>query len=488
MYMNNFQDQNKQQAIDTLLGARSGQEQVALYDPLYTAADEELARRKDEYATKKGVQLFLGTYNVCAQPAQRLDLWLNQAVGADIVVLSFQEIVPLTAQQMLSSAAEPMRFWETMALDALNTGDEPYIVLRSELLFATSVLLLVRESMLPNVRNVEGATKKTGFRGMSGNKGGIAVRMDVFDTDLCVVGAHLAAGNTNVDERNGDYQSIARGIQFPRGRTIESHTHVFWAGDLNYRFDQLSSAEVRSLCAELSAATYDGKPEAPSGVLAKLYAHDQLKLAQASRMAFSDYLEGPLLFRPTYKYDIQSDHYDSSEKARAPAWTDRIVYRTKMQDADSIRLNMYGCAELRISDHRPVFAMFDVQAYVVDTDKRAAVQSQLLGTIRKYSSSLPQPSDNEQQWWNQGAPLAPSADTTTRGNPFVSPPPPSVPARPGGAARAVPPPMPPRQLPSAPLTAQPEAAGVAPSAPALPEDHGESPAAPPPIPPRPDRT
>ena len=41
--MNNFQDQSKQQAIDTLLGTRSGQTQVVLYDPVYTAADEELA-------------------------------------------------------------------------------------------------------------------------------------------------------------------------------------------------------------------------------------------------------------------------------------------------------------------------------------------------------------------------------------------------------------------------------------------------------------
>ena len=37
--------------------------------------------------------------------------------------------------------------------------------------------------------------------------------------------------------------------------------------------------------------------------------------------AFTGYNEGPLLFRPTYKYDYGFDTYDSSEKYRIPAWT-----------------------------------------------------------------------------------------------------------------------------------------------------------------------
>ncbi len=50
-------------------------------------------------------------------------------------------------------------------------------------------------------------------------------------------------------------------------------------------------------------------------------------------------LEPPLWFRPTYKYDIDSDVYDSSKKKRPPAWTDRILYSstyTNISSASSV--------------------------------------------------------------------------------------------------------------------------------------------------------
>jgi len=39
------------------------------------------------------------------------------------------------------------------------------------------------------------------------------------------------------------------------------------------------------------------------------------------KSAFAGYEEGPLLFRPTYRYDLGTDTYDTSEKMRIPAWT-----------------------------------------------------------------------------------------------------------------------------------------------------------------------
>lgn len=37
--------------------------------------------------------------------------------------------------------------------------------------------------------------------------------------------------------------------------------------------------------------------------------------------AFAGYEEGPLMFPPTYRYDVGTNNYDTSEKMRIPAWT-----------------------------------------------------------------------------------------------------------------------------------------------------------------------
>ena len=44
---------------------------------------------------------------------------------------------------------------------------------------------------------------------------------------------------------------------------------------------------------------------------------------------FRGFTEGRLTFAPTYKFDPFSDDYDTSEKMRIPAWTDRVLWRRR---------------------------------------------------------------------------------------------------------------------------------------------------------------
>lgn len=100
---------------------------------------------------------------------------------------------------------------------------------------------------------------------MSGNKGAVGIRLEYHDTTFCFLTAHLAAGHSNVVERNADYRTIANGLHFLKGKTIDSHQYVLlftirmklnydnidrrnviWLADTNYRID-LDNERVRNL-------------------------------------------------------------------------------------------------------------------------------------------------------------------------------------------------------------------------------------------------
>jgi hypothetical protein len=72
---------------------------------------------------------------------------------------------------------------------------------------------------------------------------------------------------------------------------------------------------------------------------------------------FNDYLEHSINFPPTYKFDLNSDEYDTSAKARTPSWTDRILYKCTSELAWEC-LHYSSVSSIRSSDHRPVHAIF----------------------------------------------------------------------------------------------------------------------------------
>ena len=53
------------------------------------------------------------------------------------------------------------------------------------------------------------------MKGAAGNKGGVAIRFLFHATSLCFVCAHLAAGQSQVKDRNEDYAEISKKIMFP---------------------------------------------------------------------------------------------------------------------------------------------------------------------------------------------------------------------------------------------------------------------------------
>lgn len=96
-------------------------------------------------------------------------------------------------------------------------------------------------------------------------------------------------------------------------------------------------------------------------------------------LTFPYYSEARITFSPTYKYDLNSNQYDTSEKARIPAWCDRVLRK-----GDNIRQIHYDAAPLRFSDHRPVYATFQVLVQRVDEKKKDSLKAILNRQRREF--------------------------------------------------------------------------------------------------------
>ncbi|KAI1649728.1 SacI homology domain-containing protein [Daldinia loculata] len=369
LYINNFADKARQNTIDMLLGRLVGQTPVHLFDPISDFISSELGKRSAEYSSTENITMWVGTFNLNGRTNgidEDLSPWLcPQELGSvqpEIMAVGFQEIVELSAQQIMNSDPRRKQLWERAIKRTLNNrakrlGGERYVLLRSGQLVGAALCIFVKASSLPKIKNVEGSVKKTGMSGIAGNKGAVAIRMEYANTQLCFVTAHLAAGFANYDERNKDYATIHHGLRFQRNRSIDDHDTVVWLGDFNYRIG-LSHEKVMDLIQKND--------------LERLYENDQLNLQMVAGLSFPYYSEARITFMPTYKFDVGTDRYDTSEKARIPAWTDRILRK-----GTNIRQLSYNCAPLRFSDHRPVFATFQCTVNIINEALREQISQEL---------------------------------------------------------------------------------------------------------------
>lgn len=414
---NNLLDNSKQEAIDILLlgsnlnSELSDRARILLPPNMQhapTSVLREMCKRHNEYVYSQTVRVAVGTYNVnggkhfrsVAYKDISLTDWLLDApklcksnslvdvtnvqkklVPIDIVAVGFEEIVDLNASNIMAASTENAKAWAEELEKALSR-DEKYVLITYVQLVGVCLYLFVREVHAPYIRDVALDSVKTGLGGATGNKGACTIRCLFYNTSMCFVCAHFAAGQTQVSERNADYAEITRKITFPMSRTLNSHDYVFWCGDFNYRIDMDKE--------ELKEALRNNE-------LDRVLQHDQLRVQQEQGNVFKNFMEGNINFYPTYKYDLFSDDYDTSEKQRAPAWTDRVLWRRRKQtpDNDSTisdwnpgHLVFYGRAELKQSDHRPVIALIDIDIYQINEEKRKKVFKEVVEDLGPPDSTV----------------------------------------------------------------------------------------------------
>lgn len=220
-----------------------------------------------------------------------------------------------------------------------------------------------------------------------GNKGAVGARFTYHKgdsyTELAFVAAHLAAMEDAVLRRNEDWKNIVRRLVFassPKdsrvstsGETqpllsISAHdgsiykptSHLFLAGDLNYR---------TSTTKPTPADCTDSFPQPDHASLTPLFERDQLNRERMAGRTCHGLVEAQVTFPPTYKYQHKDPFLTPDAELSAwpwashrwPSWCDRILYldipawmHSQSPDAAIITHKYTALPLFPSSDHRPV--------------------------------------------------------------------------------------------------------------------------------------
>ncbi|KAM7415762.1 hypothetical protein PAMA_018023 [Pampus argenteus] len=308
------------------------------------------AEELDRYFPERRVGIYVATWNMQGEkglPANLDDLLLptDSEFAQDFYIIGVQEGCP------------DRREWEIRLQETLG----PYYVM----LYAAShgvlyLTVFVRRDLIWFCSEVEHATVTTRIISQIKTKGAVGIGFTFFGTSFLFITSHFTSGDAKVYERILDYNKIVEALALPKGlpdtnpyRSTASDVttrfdQVFWFGDFNFRLSK-DRVDVESIINQTAGDN-----------MGPLLEHDQLSKEMKDGSIFKGFQEAQIHFRPTYKFDIGCDIYDTTSKQRTPSYTDRILFRNRQ--ADDIKVVKYtSCSNIKTSDHRPVVGVFQVK-------------------------------------------------------------------------------------------------------------------------------
>ncbi|KAL7808254.1 DNase I-like protein [Trichoderma gracile] len=303
-----------------------------------------------------------------------------------------------------------------------NRGKQHFTLVKALNVGYTAIMLFARHP--DRLTNIQEAEVGFGVAEM-GNKGAVGLRAlyeagNGESTELTFVATHLAAMEWNLPRRNANWGAIMRGLTFEdpeevlrrmrrdaasRGQSRSSSSssspdegdaseqarllreehheqdlrlqqqfhnlsvfkpssHLFVAGDLNYRISTTSPTPY---------SAFPNLDPGSENYYTNFLHLDQLTRERLAGRTLHGLSECPVTFPPTYKYVVDSttpstgDDDDEEVKwvfapHRYPGWTDRILFLELPPWVDAkMRVRAYDALPvMRTSDHRPVFLRVDV--------------------------------------------------------------------------------------------------------------------------------
>lgn len=288
-----------------------------------------------QFPKHSNLSIYLVTYNVAGEsPSEDLLGLFDHFEGDlhDIYVVALQE---LPNSIILTGVDAHMKQLEEVF------AKMGYSQLEKKRMTVTALYVYVRQNEFAEFSNLAKVSTAFDWKKL---KGALAIRMTYRGISLAFVGAHFYAFDEKYEDRVDNYNQIIQKIHFSENHNdgILNQDLTFFLGDLNFRINDLSDADV---LLHIQNQNWG-----------QLLKHDQLNLAKSQGRAFQGFTESSINFSPTYKFTPNSDSYNLKRK---PAYTDRILYR----GGDSLQVISYtSLMGFRGSDHKPVRAVVKVNA------------------------------------------------------------------------------------------------------------------------------
>ncbi|XP_015122800.1 inositol polyphosphate 5-phosphatase E isoform X2 [Diachasma alloeum] len=344
-----------------LIPAQKARERNFLHGRI--AANSLLGPRElEKVLPNREIKIFVGTWNMNGQspPKELNDFMLPSEIQ------TIPDILAIGTQESCSERSE----WEAALQETLGPS---HVLLTSTSLGTLHLALFLRRDLVwfCSVPEEDSFSTRPGtaFR----TKGAVALALIIFGTSFLFVTAHLTAHQDKVKERVHDIKKIVRNLDLPKELptkhskskdVTQNFDCVFWCGDLNFRLAQPREEVIQWV----SDACF---PQTTPVNLGK----DQLRMTLNEGAVLRGFEEAPITFPPTYKYDPGTQTFDSSSKQRAPAYTDRILFKGKGHTRgymrrvshDTSNSHKDGNIECLVydsvpsictSDHKPVWGVF----------------------------------------------------------------------------------------------------------------------------------
>ncbi len=331
--------------------------------------------------------------------------------------IGLQEIVKLnTSNVLFSNNKNLVDYWEKQITQLLQKDNYNYSLQYRDNIVGVLFLFFVKTSEAKYITDIKRCAKKSGLFNALGNKGYIIYEFKYKNRSFAFCTGHLTAGekDNNSQDRIDQLTDILGYQTDNNSKRICENDFYFLFGDMNFRV----RVDKQEFYDQINKLTLDYRKSNSNDIKKNIILSDEMFSPKAFNLKtpknkkknnnkkmnltfnktnedesydniemlmdkkinesqFRNYFltkhiqneeltmlkdklwmykinEHEINFLPSYKYIKGYNYYNISK--RIPSWTDRILFK----DSKQIECLCYDKIDVRYSDHRPVYALFEI--------------------------------------------------------------------------------------------------------------------------------